>query len=249
MDLSEISDNQNRHPWELSRTRCILRVLRDIGIKGNILDIGCGDSYFDKRLAEKFLDVEVYGVDIFLEKEMHEGRVHAVNSLERLPIDKFDYILMMDVIEHIEDGVAYLANILKYLKEGGKVIITVPAFMALYSLHDRELQHYRRYSHQSLGRVIKESGLIELKWSYFYFSLIIGRLLTMNRTKNLGNWNYSETDFKTKLITCILNLDFDVLTFLSKLGFHLPGLSLLSIASVKPSSWEPYGCTLGGAHR
>ena len=88
MDLSEISDNQNRHPWELSRTRCILRVLRDIGIKGNILDIGCGDSYFDKRLAEKFLDVEVYGVDIFLEKEMHEGRVHAVNSLERLPIDK-----------------------------------------------------------------------------------------------------------------------------------------------------------------
>ena len=126
MDLSEISDNQNRHPWELSRTRCILRVLRDIGIKGNILDIGCGDSYFDKRLAEKFLDVEVYGVDIFLEKEMHEGRVHAVNSLERLPIDKFDYILMMDVIEHIEDDVAYLANILKYLKEGGKVIITVP---------------------------------------------------------------------------------------------------------------------------
>ncbi len=235
MDLSEVSENQNRHPWELSRTRGILRVLDKLQIKGNVLDIGCGDSYFDRRMAERFPDVQVYGVDIYLQEELHEDRVHAVSSLERLPDCQFDYILMMDVLEHIEDDAAYLTDILRFLKPDGKVIITVPAFMKLYSLHDRELHHFRRYEHRGLHEVIRKSGLQEEKWSYFYLSLIVGRLLTMNKTENLSNWEHSAKDLKTRLVTSILNLDFDVLTVLSKIGIHLPGLSLLSVCSRKGS--------------
>ena len=233
MDLSEVSNNQNRHPWELSRTRSILRILERMPMEGNVLDIGCGDSYFDRRFAERFPSVQVYGVDINLQKELHDCNVHAVNSLEYLPKCKFNYILMMDVLEHIEDDAAYLTDILKYLAPNGKVIITVPAFMKLYSLHDRELRHYRRYEHQSLLRVIEKSGLVEERWSYFYFSLIIGRLVTMNRTENLSGWNYTETDLKTKIVLNVLNADFDILTFLSKCGIHLPGLSLLSVCKLK----------------
>lgn len=116
MDLIEVSDNQNRHPWELSRTACVLKQLRKLGIHGNVLDIGCGDSYFDRRLLEECPGVTVYGMDIYLKDEIHEGNFHAVSSPEHLPDMKFDFILMMDVLEHIENDRTYLREIArKYL--------------------------------------------------------------------------------------------------------------------------------------
>lgn len=229
MDLIEVSDNQNRHPWELSRTAMVLKQLQKLNIHGKVLDIGCGDSYFDRRLLKEHPDIEVYGVDIYLEKELHEGNLHALNSLEHLPNVQFDFIIMMDVLEHIEDDKTYLKNIIQRLKSDGTVFITVPAFMSLYSLHDEQLKHFRRYNHQQLLDVTTAAGLQEIRWSYFYFSLVPARLLTKNKTENLSGWNNPETSFKTRFITGVLNLDFKVLNALSKIKIHLPGLSLMSV--------------------
>jgi len=233
MDLIEVSNNTKRHPWELSRTKCIIKELETLGIKGKVLDIGCGDGYFDRKLIEKFPDIEVYGVDINLEHESNEGRLHFLNSLDSLPACQFEYIIMMDVLEHIKDDAGYLRQLLLKLKDNGKLLITVPAFMRLYSLHDRELRHYRRYEHKRLHRVLKKCGLIEKNWSYFYLSLIFGRLLTINSTQNLSGWYYSEKALKTRLVSFVLNTDYSVLRILSKVGIHLPGLSLLSICEKK----------------
>ena len=229
MDLREVSGNRNRHPWELSRTDSILRILDRLHIGGAVLDIGCGDSYFDAKLVERFPDIVVYGVDINLTEELHEDRLHAVTSLSHLPDSKFDCILMMDVLEHIENDAEYLSGILSRLQPDGTVLITVPAFMRLYSLHDRELLHYRRYEHRSLRQVLDKSGLKEIRWSYFYFSLVLGRLLTMNQTKNLSGWDHPDSALSTRLVRAVLNADFRVLLFLSRIGIRLPGLSLLSV--------------------
>ena len=121
MDLIEVSENQNRHPWELSRTHCILRELRRLKIHGNVLDIGCGDSYFDRRLVSEHPDVTVYGVDINLKEEIHDGNLHALSDLSHLPDMKFDFILMMDVLEHIEDDVSYLKMISDKFVYGGGI--------------------------------------------------------------------------------------------------------------------------------
>lgn len=235
MDLIEVSENPNRHPWELSRTSCIIQVLRSLNIHGNILDIGCGDSYFDHNLLKEDPELCIYGVDIFLkdEDEINDENLHTVNSLDKLPDIKFDCIIMMDVLEHIEDHKEYLTNIVKRLKNDGTVFITVPAFMELFSLHDEELKHFRRYNHRELMEVINAAGLKETKWSYFYFSLVIGRLLTMNKTENLSGWNKSADSLSTKFVTWVLNADFKVLYALSKIGIHLPGLSLMSICKIK----------------
>lgn len=246
MDLIEVSDNQNRHPWELSRTACVLKQLRKLGIHGNVLDIGCGDGYFDRRLLEECPGVTVYGMDIYLKDEIHEGNFHAVSSPEHLPDMKFDFILMMDVLEHIENDRTYLREIArKYLTAdrvakngdeaggGGYIIITVPAFNSLYSLHDKELRHFRRYNHRELGAVIADCGLTEKRWTYFYFSLILGRLLTKNKTENLSQWQKPETDFITKFVVWVLNTDFSVCNALSHVAVHLPGLSLLSVCKIK----------------
>ena len=234
MDLIEVSENQNRHPWELSRTACVLSELKKLGIHGNVLDIGCGDSYFDRRLLRENPALSVYGVDINLKTELHDGKLHALNSLEHLPSMKFDFILMMDVLEHIEDDFSYLDKIRReYLNGGGYIFITVPAFQSLYSLHDKELKHFRRYNHAELKSLVEKCGLKEISWSYFYFSLIFARLLTKNKTENLSGWQKSAESLATKLFVRVLNADFAFCRLLSKIALHLPGLSLLAVCKAQ----------------
>ena len=231
MDLIEVSNNHNRHPWELSRTHCVIKILRKYDISGCVLDIGCGDSYFDEQLVDQFDNVVVHGVDINLNHSFQSGRVCGFKDICELPADvKYDCILMMDVLEHIEFDFGYLESLVnERLSDNGILLITVPAFMKLYSKHDEELKHFRRYNHRQLRAVIDFAGLREEKWTYFYFSLIFLRLMTMNKTKNLSGWAYDERSFKTKFVKFVLDFDFNVLNFLSKIFIHLPGLSLLSV--------------------
>lgn len=175
----------------------------------------------------------IYGVDIFLKEEFCEDNLNVFNSLEHLPNIQFDYILMMDVIEHIEDDIEYLKLLNKrFMKEDTIILITVPAFMSLYSLHDKELKHFRRYNHKQLKKLITNCGLKEMKWTYFYFSLIIGRLLTFNKTENCSMWTKDEKSFSTRFVEWVLNTDYNICRFFSKIGIHIPGLSLMSICKI-----------------
>lgn len=233
MDLIEVSENINRHPWELSRKDCMFKEIKRIKktkkIK-TVLDIGCGDCYFDKQLLNEDSSIEeLYGVDIFLENPHSAGKAHWTNSLENLPDKKFDLILMMDVLEHIKDDKDYMKQIKNRLSDDGVILLTVPAFMKLYSLHDKELKHFRRYDMRMLNSALKGSGLKITSKSYFYLSLIILRLLTIKKTQNLSMWNNSEESFKTKFVRTVLNIDYSVLRFFSKLGVYIGGLSLLAV--------------------
>ncbi len=83
MDLSERSGSIYRHPWELSRTGIILRELKKLRIHGRVLDVGCGDAYFDKKLVNEFPEItELWGIDIHAEENVHNGKEHYVNSYD-----------------------------------------------------------------------------------------------------------------------------------------------------------------------
>ena len=234
MDLLEVRDNKNRHPWEISRAS---RIIKEISPKKNmyILDIGCGDGYFDEQLAKKYPYAHIYAIDIKLDHPRKEKNITYINSYDDIPTIPFDYILLMDILEHIKDDQTFLQDVVKRLSRTGKIIITVPAFMKLYSAHDKEVKHYRRYEHHSLKNVIKASGLKEEKWSYFYISLIAARMLTKQKTLNMkgchsiSGWQHGRYNPLTILFSGILNADYTMLLFLSKYGLNLPGLSLLSV--------------------
>lgn len=89
---------------------------------------------------------------------IHDGKRHNVNSYGAIEGQKFDYVLMMDVLEHIEDDAGFLKDIRKYQKAGTVLFITVPAFQFLFSLHDKELHHYRRYDYAGLRSVLEQAG-------------------------------------------------------------------------------------------
>lgn len=67
---------------------------------------------------------------------------------------KFDSILYIDVIEHIENDYAEMERAKKVLKPGGFLIVLVPAQESLYSEFDKAIGHYRRYNKKRLQEAI-----------------------------------------------------------------------------------------------
>jgi SAM-dependent methyltransferase len=105
-------------------------------------------------------------------------------------------VLALDVIEHIENDVHALAECRRILKQGGLLIVTVPAFMLLWSPWDDALGHKRRYTISGLIAAANNSGLTVIKISYF-FLLIVPAVIAVRLLKCLftrAPRNYS-TDF------------------------------------------------------
>lgn len=78
---------------------------------------------------------------------------------------KFDTILYIDVLEHIESDSAEIIQVKKLLKEGGTLIILVPAHNYLFNEFDKAIGHYRRYNKTMLkGVVNKQLEIQSLKY-------------------------------------------------------------------------------------
>ncbi|HEX3978966.1 MAG TPA: methyltransferase domain-containing protein, partial [Solirubrobacteraceae bacterium] len=64
----------------------------------------------------------------------------------------------LDVIEHVPDDVTALAELGRVARPGGWLLVTVPAYQALWSRHDEANHHYRRYSRSSLRAAARSAG-------------------------------------------------------------------------------------------
>jgi SAM-dependent methyltransferase len=137
---------------------------------GNISSFVVNDGYklIFSDLRDQYLEVlkAKYPKNPTLELDLVDSdfRTRYVNLQ-----GKFDCIFAMNVIEHIENDRLALENINWLLKPGGSMFILVPAYMALYNGFDKILEHYRRYTLNSLISVLPESNILEKK---FYFNSI-----------------------------------------------------------------------------
>ncbi|HEY7500994.1 MAG TPA: class I SAM-dependent methyltransferase [Vicinamibacterales bacterium] len=66
------------------------------------------------------------------------------------PDERFDVILYLDVLEHIDDDRAEMASAAAHLVPGGHLVVLAPAFQFLYSPFDKAIGHYRRYRRSTL---------------------------------------------------------------------------------------------------
>ncbi len=194
MDLlenKEINDDVSRHPWELGRFEIISQnvagVYKNIpkGYRKVLVDIGCGDAYVLRKLTAKFEFERYVGVDINFTPENQENlkkvnnKIDYLTHISQLELDQNDYvvILMNDVLEHIDEHEAFLAELkLKLDKVShSSVFITVPAYQFLFSQHDIDLGHYRRYKVQDLEAYSSILNMKSGKKGYFFLSLFLIR--------------------------------------------------------------------------
>jgi len=66
------------------------------------------------------------------------------------PEERFDTVIYIDVLEHIEDDQAEVAQVTRHLAHGGHLVVLVPAHQALYTPFDAAIGHFRRYRMASL---------------------------------------------------------------------------------------------------
>jgi len=89
---------------------------------------------------------------------MRVGYVDTMKAETFPPGERFDTVVCLNVIEHVQDDLGGLRNIWNVLEPGGRAIILVPNGPKLYGSLDEVLGHFRRYTAESLGAVSREAG-------------------------------------------------------------------------------------------
>ena len=122
---------------------------------------GCGSG----RTLEELRPLgSVSGIELNPEAaEVARGRGDfdvRIGRLEELPWDAatFDLITCLDVIEHTPDDRQTLRELRRVSKPGAWLLVTVPAYQALWSLHDEANHHFRRYGRGMLRAAATEAG-------------------------------------------------------------------------------------------
>lgn len=188
-DLEQIlyeleENNKGNHWWTKGRQEIILSLLLNIApslTRLNILDVGCGTGTTLNSLRQlgctnlQGVDDSVTAIEYCNDKTLP---VQQANVYE-LPFsdNSFDIILAMDVMEHVPNEQRALNEIKRVLKDDGLLLITVPAFELLWSVHDDVNNHIRRYTKKHTNKLLSSSGFSVLKTSYFNMFLFPFALL------------------------------------------------------------------------
>lgn len=138
----------------------------------NILEIGCGIGTFTKILLKNgfvtALDKNKRYLTIVKRTIISEKLNIAFGNIEKVKFSsmKFDSIVCLNVLEHIENDRKALSNIFYSLKDGGILIVLVPANKILFGTLDENLGHYRRYDKRTLSKFLTEAGFEIIKIRY-----------------------------------------------------------------------------------
>jgi SAM-dependent methyltransferase len=183
------------HWWYRGRRRIIRAELDRLPLAPGavVLDAGCGSG---RTLEELAGYGEVHGIELNPDaaqaaQSRRCGEVR-VGRLEELPWEAgtFDLITCLDVIEHTPDDRVTLSELRRVTKPGGWLLVTVPAYQALWSLHDEANHHYRRYGRRSLRSAALDAGWTIARMSSFNSVLLapaaVVRLAQRRRRANDG---------------------------------------------------------------
>jgi 2-polyprenyl-3-methyl-5-hydroxy-6-metoxy-1,4-benzoquinol methylase len=190
--LDRYRELYQRHWWWRAREKLILKTLRARQPAGGwkrILDVGCGDGLLFDQLTPLG---EVEGVESSIvsvsEQGPHRSRIHICPFDENFhPGKEFTLILMLDVLEHLQDPAVALRRAMALLEPAGRLLVTVPAFNALWTNHDRINEHVTRYTRRTFRDLAQQSGVDIQAERYFFQWLFPLKLATrlVERAVNL----------------------------------------------------------------
>jgi 2-polyprenyl-3-methyl-5-hydroxy-6-metoxy-1,4-benzoquinol methylase len=127
-------------------------------VAGEVIDVGCGTGFGTHLLLRGANAVRAYEVDSetlkFAERVFSNGKMsfHYGNILKGIP-DKADFVIMIDVIEHIEQDQKALEAVKEMLKPNGVFICSTPNRLSRYRKSDN---HIREYSPIELRELLEK---------------------------------------------------------------------------------------------
>ncbi|MEO5917146.1 MAG: class I SAM-dependent methyltransferase [Luteolibacter sp.] len=143
-----------------------------------VLEIGGGIGNFTPQLAGNGRKVTSLEPNEFCFRQLEEKTRELCNvrplratveSLDTVlaPEERFDSVVLMNVLEHIQDDRAVLNTLKQRLATGGRLIVLVPAGPWAHGPIDERLGHYRRYS-KSCSRILLQNAGLSLEFMRYY---------------------------------------------------------------------------------
>ena len=166
--MDRMADAENYNEWLLDRGRSF--------IGRRVLDFGAGVGTFTAALAARGAEVVAVEPDPEFTPRLHE----RFDTDDRVTIvaedagwlsgdtarERFDTVLCLNVLEHIEDDAVVLRGLRDSLVPGGYLLLLAPAHRFLFGEIDRNVGHERRYSRAPLRALLEEAELEPVEIRY-----------------------------------------------------------------------------------
>lgn len=133
-----------------------------------ILEIGCGQGSMGARLARRadYLAVEPDPTSYAVAEPRISGCGGKVVNADHTAVPAgttYDLVCAFEVLEHLEDDDAALAEWAPFVKPGGQLMLSVPAFQSRFGPMDTRVGHYRRYDPEQLTERLEKVGLTDVR--------------------------------------------------------------------------------------
>jgi glycosyltransferase involved in cell wall biosynthesis len=202
-----------------------------------VLEAGCGIGNLTACLLDRQRLVAADREPAYVQlTEQHYGHLDNVRTVimdpsdagayDRLREERFDTVLCMNVLEHVQQPDEVLRSYFRVLVPGGHAVCLVPQYAGLFSHADIALGHLRRYSRAEMAGQLRQAG----------FEVV--SLRAFNRLGALGWWINGRL-LRRRTVSARQIGFFNVLSplawLLERLPF-LPGLSLIAVGRKPPES-------------
>jgi len=193
------SEATRLNPAQAFRRKLIFRLLGDSAKHSDvsILDVGCGSGDQMQALGSRFPKARLAGID-----RSQSGLAVTARNFPNallLPTDLEDdgatpdrlqgwasHAVCSEVLEHLENPVAALQNLMGYLKPGGRLVITVPG--GPKSAFDHSIGHHRHYTTDQLQKDLQTAGYsVEVAAGAGFPTFNLYRLIVLMRGESLSS--------------------------------------------------------------
>jgi SAM-dependent methyltransferase len=222
LDVIAEADKFNEWMYQTIRPYC----------SGKILEIGSGIGNISQFFVNANANITLSDIRVTYCKELRK-KFPVVRDVLQLDLthpsfdseytahlQQYDSVFALNVVEHIEDDALALRNCHKLLKDGGRLVILVPAYQMLYNRFDKELEHFRRYTKKELNRKLTSAKLCIEHSQYFNFMGIPGWYISGKLQKN-KTIPKAQMSLYNKLVPFFKLVD--------KCLFNSAGLSVISV--------------------
>lgn len=162
------------------------KIISYVGNGRNVLEVGCASGYLARELQKNgcwVTGIEINPIAARKAKEYCQeviaGDIENPKTIAQLKNRRFEVILLADVLEHLRNPESILRQLVKYLKDDGQMIISVPNIGFLtarlrlllgqfdysdWGIMDRTHLHF--FTKETISTLVKDSGLKIEKFDY-----------------------------------------------------------------------------------
>lgn len=159
-EVRKLAALEGTHWWYRERRHLLARQLRGL-IPGRALDVGAAGGGNTRVLRDHGWDAVAleYGAEgAAVARERGLAVVRADATALPVAPASLDLVVAFDILEHIPDDDAAVAEAHRVLRPGGTFLVAVPADPRLWSAHDVAVDHVRRYTRSQLLAVLERGG-------------------------------------------------------------------------------------------